>query len=141
MAPPATATAARPASAQWLAARYGSLDEVNRRWTTAFWSHTYTAWEQISPPGPRGEHSIQGLLLDYRRFMSDMNLECYRGEADVLRAITPHVPVTTNLMGFYKPLDYFAWAPHLDVVSWDSYPDAERPPERRRLAPRPDARA
>ena len=27
----------------WLKARYGSLDEVNRRWWTAFWSHTY-AW-------------------------------------------------------------------------------------------------
>ena len=60
----------------WLPARYGTLDEVNRRWTTAFWSHTYTAWEQISPPGARGDRSVQGLLLDYRRFMSDMNLEC-----------------------------------------------------------------
>ncbi len=107
----------------WLQARYGSLDEVNRRWTTGFWSHTYTAWEQVSPPSTRGEHSIQGLLLDYRRFMSDMNLECYRGEADILHAVTPEVPVTTNLMGFYKSLDYFAWAPHLDVVSWDSYPE------------------
>jgi beta-galactosidase len=25
-------------------------------------------------------------------------------------------------MGTYKPLDYFSWAPHLDVISWDSYP-------------------
>lgn len=106
----------------WLQARYGSLAEVNRRWVTAFWSHTYTAWEQIIPPGSRTEQSIQGLLLDYQRFMSDMNLECYRGEADILHAVTPGVPVTTNFMGFYKPLDYFSWAPHLDVISWDSYP-------------------
>ena len=106
----------------WLQARYGSLAEVNRRWVTAFWSHAYTAWEQIAPPGPRAEQSIQGLLLDYQRFMSDMNLECYRGEADILHAVTPGVPVTTNFMGFYKPLDYFSWAPHLDVISWDSYP-------------------
>ena len=113
---------------EWLQARYGALEEVNRRWTTAFWSHTYTTWEQISPPGARGESSIQGLLLDYRRFVSDMNLECYRGETDVLHEITPHVPVTTNLMGFYKPLDYFAWAPHLDVVSWDSYPERSEHP-------------
>lgn len=106
----------------WLRARYGSLDEVNSRWATAFWSHTYTTWDQIEPPSTRGEHSVQGLILDYRRFMSDMNLECYRNEAEVLREITPEVPVTTNFMRFYKPLDYFSWAPHLDVISWDSYP-------------------
>jgi beta-galactosidase len=106
----------------WLQTRYGSLDEVNRRWVTAFWSHTYTTWDQIEPPSSQGEHSVQGLVLDYRRFMSEMNLECYRNEAEVLREVTPDVPVTTNFMRFYKPLDYFAWAPHLDVISWDSYP-------------------
>ncbi|HYP19837.1 MAG TPA: beta-galactosidase [Chloroflexia bacterium] len=107
----------------WLQGRYDSLEDLNRRWVTAFWSHTYTAWEQIVPPGPRSERSIQGLLLDYNRFMSDMNLECYLGEAQVLRLVTPQVPVTTNFMQWYKPLDYFSWAPHLDVISWDSYPD------------------
>jgi beta-galactosidase len=112
----------------WLQARYGALDEVNRRWQTAFWSHIYTDWAQIQPPGPRGETSIQGLALDYRRFMSDMNLECYRREADVLHAVTPDVPVTTNFMRFYKPLDYFAWAPYLDVIAWDSYPQREDHP-------------
>jgi len=112
----------------WLQTRYGSLEEVNRRWQTAFWSHIYTDWSQIIAPNPRSEMSIQGLLLDYARFMSDMNLECYRGEADVLHEVTPHVPVTTNLMRFYKPLDYFAWAPYLDVISWDSYPQRDDHP-------------
>lgn len=106
----------------WLRERYGSLEEVNRRWATAFWSHTYTEWDQIEAPSSRGEHSVQGLILDYRRFMSDMNLECYLNEAEVLWAVTPDVPVTTNFMRYYKPLDYFSWAPHLYVISWDSYP-------------------
>ncbi len=106
----------------WLRARYGSLDELNRRWSTAFWSHTYTNWAQVEPPSLFGERSVQGLALDYRRFMSDMQLECYQGEAEALRAVTPGVPITTNMMGTFKPLDYFAWAPHVDVISWDSYP-------------------
>jgi len=25
-------------------------------------------------------------------------------------------------MGFYEPLDYHRWAPHLDFASWDNYP-------------------
>ncbi len=43
-------------------------------------------------------------------------------ERDSLRAVTPDVPITTNMMGTYKPLDYRAWAPEVDVISWDCYP-------------------
>lgn len=106
----------------WLQERYGSLDQVNRHWVTRFWGHTYTDWKQIIPPGQSGDKSINGLMLDYQRFLSDMNLECYRGEVAILRAVTPGVPATTNLMGPYKPLDYSSWAPYLDIVAWDSYP-------------------
>jgi len=108
----------------WLRARYGSLHALNCHWTTAFWSHTYTDWEQIVPPGPRTDRSIQGQLLDWRRCVSDMYLECYLNEVEALRAVTPDVPITTNFMGAFRPLDYVAWAPFLDIVSWDSYPRA-----------------
>src|SRR6185437_10818042 len=84
---------------EWLRARHGDLDALNRHWVTAFWSHTYTDWAQVSPPTVLGESNLQGLALDYQRFMSDMNLECYRNEADLLRALTPGVPITTNFMG------------------------------------------
>ena len=33
------------------------------------------------------------------------------------------LPVTTNMMSFFKPLDYFKWAKELDIVSWDCYGD------------------
>ena len=32
---------------QWLKARYGTLDNLNARWTTSYWSESYTAWDQI----------------------------------------------------------------------------------------------
>lgn len=112
----------------WLQERYGSLDTVNRRWATPFWGHIFTAWEQIEPPGPLGESSIQGLQLDYSRFMSEMDLECFQQEAAILREITPDVPVTTNYHGLVKHLDYFSWAPHQDIIAWDSYPFASSPP-------------
>ena len=32
---------------QWLKARYGTLDNLNARWTTAYWSETYSDWNQI----------------------------------------------------------------------------------------------
>jgi beta-galactosidase len=107
---------------EWLQQRYGTLEELNRRWVTAFWSHSYTAWEQIQPPGPLGEDSIQGLTLDYQRFLSDINLEGYQELAVILRELTPHIPVMTNFHGLQSQLDYFSWAPHQDIIAWDAYP-------------------
>ncbi len=115
----------------WLQQRYGSLDELNRCWNTRFWSHTFYDWDEIVPPNMLSEHlspwdqtrtAFQGISLDYRRFMSDSILASYRLEYDALKEHTPDVPVTTNLMGHFKPLNYFQWAPYLDVISWDSYP-------------------
>ena len=112
----------------WLQKRYGTLEELNERWTTRFWGHTFYAWDEIVPPNMLSEHmsgegtAFQGISLDYARFNSDSILECYRLEYETLKRITPDIAVTTNFMGTYKPLDYFAWAPHLDVISWDSYP-------------------
>ena len=111
----------------WLEARYGSLEEVNRRWYTAFWGHTFTEWSQIETPTDNGEGSLQALRIDYDRFQSDSLLSCFKAEADVLRQITPNVPITTNLMGTFKTLDYHKWAAELDIVSWDSYPIKDAP--------------
>ena len=112
----------------WLQERYGTLAEVNDRWTTRFWGHTFTDWAQIETPTQNGERSMQALLIDYDRFQSESLLNCCKAEAAVLREITPNVPVTTNLMGAFKPLDYHRWAREIDLISWDSYPAKDAPP-------------
>ena len=75
-----------------------------------------------------GERNIQALLLDYDRFQSESILASYEAEAAVLREITPDIPITTNLMGTFKPLDYHRWAKSMDVISWDCYPGKNAPP-------------
>ncbi len=113
---------------EWLQAKYGTLDELNARWWTRFWSHTYTDWSQIMPPRKQAETLTHGLNVDYFRFMNESQLNCFRNERDVLREITPNIPITTNLMGTYKPLDYRRWAKEMDVVSWDCYPNPNHQP-------------
>jgi beta-galactosidase len=108
---------------QWLRQRYGSIEVLNDRWGTAFWSQTYYDWDEIPLPRKTPTYANPAQQLDYARFMSDSLLACYRTELRVLKEITPDVPVVTNLMGFFKPLDYFTWAPHMDLVTWDSYPE------------------
>lgn len=119
---------------KWLKARYGTIENVNRAWDTAFWSHTFYDWDEIEPASYLTEHwgwertTFQGISLDYRRFNSDSILDCYRLEYDAVKKYTPNIPVTTNLMEFYKPLDYQKWAKYMDFVSWDSYPSPDYTP-------------
>ncbi len=107
---------------EWLKKKYGTLDTLNVRWWTAFWGHTYTDWSQLTPPYATGENKIHALNIDYRRFMTESYLDCYRNERDAIRKITPNVPITTNMMGTYMPLDYRRWAKEVDVITWDCYP-------------------
>lgn len=115
---------------KWLKEKYGTIEELNRVWNLAFWGHTMYDWEDVVVPNLQTEEWIwdyirtnfQGISLDYRRFQSESMLECFKIEKAELKKITPDIPVTTNLMGFYKPLDYYKWAKEMDFVSWDNYP-------------------
>jgi beta-galactosidase len=106
----------------WLEKRYGSLDALNAAWWTDFWSHRYTDWSQIESPSPQGEGSVHGLALDWRRFVDFQSLDFFKAESAPLRALTPKIPITVNMMGAFPGLDYWNWAPHVDQISWDSYP-------------------
>ncbi|MFY1693222.1 beta-galactosidase [Plantactinospora sp. WMMB782] len=119
----------------WLRDRYGSLDALNAAWYTTFWSHTFTDWDEIEPPSALTEHwrgpnhtAFQGITLDYLRFMSEAMLANFTDEKAAIRESSPDVPVTTNLMGMYRPIDYHRWAPHLDFASWDNYPPDDNSP-------------
>jgi beta-galactosidase len=107
----------------WLRERYGSVEALNDAWGTAFWSQRYGAFDEVEPPRATPTFPNPTQLLDFDRFSSDALLECFLAEKAILREETPDVPVTTNFMGFFKPVDYQAWAPHVDVVSDDHYPD------------------
>ncbi|MCL6668852.1 beta-galactosidase [Streptomyces panaciradicis] len=112
----------------WLRARYGTLDALNSAWGTAFWSQGYGDWEEVLPP--RHAHYLKnpGQVLDFKRFTSDMLLECYVAERDIVRRHTPpHVPVTTNFMPLWAGQDAWRWAEEEDVVSVDLYPDPRDP--------------
>ncbi|MFJ6669828.1 beta-galactosidase [Actinosynnema sp. NPDC091369] len=114
----------------WLRARHGTLDALNEAWGTAFWSQHYTSWGQVLPPRATPTSHNPGQLLDFDRFSSDALLELFKAERDVLREITPDVPVTTNFMAAsFSALDYWKWAAEVDFVSNDHYTrgeDAER---------------
>jgi beta-galactosidase len=107
----------------WLSERYGELETLNDAWSTTFWSQRYSDWDEVLPPRTAPTFSNPAQQVDYARFCSDELLACYLAEKEIVRRAAPGVPVTTNFPPLAKALDLFAWAPHLDVISYDSYPD------------------
>ena len=107
---------------EWLRGRYGSLDKLNEAWNSAFWSHIYSDWSQIESPAPHGEGAMHGLILDWKRFVTQRTLDFYRMERDAVRELVPGAKFTVNMMYRFDGLDYYKFAPGLDMISWDDYP-------------------
>lgn len=104
---------------QWLKKKYKTLDALNAAWWTTFWSHRFSSWSEIFP----NDKSIQGMMLDWQRFTSELTIDFFNEECKPLRRYTPDVPITTNFQFPDVGLDYHEFAKNVDVVSWDSYPD------------------
>ncbi|MDH6363968.1 beta-galactosidase [Enterococcus sp. PF1-24] len=112
----------------WLKEKYQSIEVLNEAWNLEFWGHTIYDWDEIVLPNALSDGidyqntAFAGISIDYRRFNSDSLLENFKMERDVIRQYDQETPITTNLMGIYKNLDYFKWAKEMDIVSWDNYP-------------------
>jgi beta-galactosidase len=112
----------------WLKEKYPDLKSLNHAWWGPFWSHTVTDWSQIESPSPIGENTVNGLNLDWRRFVTDQTIDFFENEIIPIKEVTPEIPVSTNFMADthelipFQALDYSKFAKHLDVISWDAYP-------------------
>ena len=80
------------------------------------------------------------MSLDYMRFNSDGMLNNYKMERDAIRKYDKETPITTNLMGTYKGLDYFKWAKRNGYRILGQLPELQYTMEPRSYDPRPDAR-
>lgn len=117
----------------WLRKTYRTIAALNKAWNLEFWGHTIYDWDEIVLPNALSEGigetktAFAGISIDYCRFMSDSMLNNFIMEREAIREHDSGTPITTNLMGTYKGLDYFKWAKEMDVVSWDNYPAYDTP--------------
>jgi beta-galactosidase len=104
---------------QWLKTRYGTLDNLNNAWTTAYWSQTYSDWNQV-PIATR--YGNPGLLLSWKRFVSDTWRSYQKNQIDVIRPnCDARQFITTNTMGWFDGFDHYTVEQDLDMAAWDDY--------------------
>ncbi len=109
---------------KYLYDKYGTLENLNRAWGTAFWNQDYTDWQQVYVPRAtiHNNHNPHQ-ELDYRRFIADSTLSFCRLQTDILRKyIAPWMFITTN--GMFGHIDNHRMTSEcLDVYTYDSYPN------------------
>ncbi|NVN55986.1 beta-galactosidase [bacterium Scap17] len=114
--------AARARFPEWLEARYGSVEALNEAWGTVFWSMEVSEFSQVEAPVGTVTEPHPAIVLDYRRFCSDMVVQYNRLQVDTLRAAGVSGDIVHNFMGLFTEFDHFDVARDLDIASWDSYP-------------------
>jgi beta-galactosidase len=103
----------------WLQAKYKTLDNLNTRWTTSYWSQTYDNWAEI--PIPIGGHN-PGLMLDWKHFVTYSWTSYQHNQIDAIRKhADARQFITGNFMGFFDGFDHYQITEPLTFASWDDY--------------------
>ncbi|MFW5857673.1 MAG: beta-galactosidase, partial [Planctomycetota bacterium] len=112
---------------QWLDARYGGLDGLNRAW-----KRRYSAWDEVWP-GIESRRPYTDMMA-WSHFLTERANQHARNRYDVLKGIDPDRPVTVHGggpspqyagSGDITPLDRgndWHFADHLDGVGCSSFP-------------------
>jgi beta-galactosidase len=107
----------------WLQAKYGTIDNLNARWWTSYWSQTYNNFDQI-PVHDKDENPA--LLLDWMHFVTDTWVSYTQNQATAIRAhADPRQFITTNTMGWFDGFDAYKEHEKLDMAAWDDYIDSD----------------
>ena len=104
----------------WLKAKYETVDALNERMGLRFWGQVVTDFDHVPMPMTAPAAHNPALLTDWRRFSSDTCVAFVRMQADILRELTPKIPVTTTIRPFATGIDNFDLADTIDFVAMDS---------------------
>jgi beta-galactosidase len=110
----------------FLKQRYGTIEELNRRWATEYWSQHYNRFDQI-PLRATGQQN-PGLLLDFKHFATATWTDYIDNQVKAVRPlIEPRQWITTNTMFWNAGFDHYRLHQVVDLAAWDNYIPAGRP--------------
>lgn len=115
----------RAAFRRYLAQKYGTIDELNRRWGMTRWSLAYASFDEVEPPLP-DEWRHPSLRTVWRRFQQAQICDYAREQAEILHRYTK-APVGTDMMPM-NSLSYYDMNRPMDVAMFNHYDTAERLP-------------
>ncbi len=108
----------------YLKGKYRDIDDLNQRWGTSFWTHTYSKFEQIPLPRPSFTAQNPSLRLEWERFRSFSAVNFISAMVQAIKDVDPSLAVTHDFEGgtINKHFNPFDVAQCLDFVSYNNYP-------------------
>ena len=104
----------------WLRAKYETIERLNDQVGLRFWGQVVSKFEEVPMPRATPAAHNPALVIDWMRFCSDTIVAYARMQANLLRELTPDIPVTQNLRALTRTFDHFDMAEVIDFVSLDS---------------------
>jgi beta-galactosidase len=104
----------------WLKLKYETVERLNQELGLRYWGQVVSSFDEVPMPMYAPTAHNPALLLDWARFSSDTIVAFVKMQADLLRELTPEIPVTTNLRALLRRFDHFDIAKVVDFVSVES---------------------
>jgi beta-galactosidase len=101
----------------WLKLKYETVERLNEKLGLTYFGQVVNSFEEVPMPRRAPTAHNPALLLDWARFSSDTIVAFVGMQADVLRELTPNIPLTANLRALQRRFDHFDVARILDFVS------------------------
>ncbi len=120
---------------EWLRAKYGTLEALNKAYGNVVWSGEYSSWEQIDPPYGDYNHAWlnPAYMLDFNRRASEDAVRFCNMQAELIRKYIPHAKITTNTWFCENMADFYKTFEKLDFVSYDNYPTTDIPNDKENI--------
>jgi beta-galactosidase len=104
---------------EWLKARYGTVEELNRAWGLVYWSHLLSDWADLWRPD--GNWSPQ-YALEWRRYQSTLATDLIGWQADLVREYARDDQFITTCISYSRPqIADDELAARLDVTAGNPY--------------------
>lgn len=111
-------TACRKGFAKHLEKKYGTVDNLNRKWNLNLFSQWYETFEQVPAPKAKEWHNPH-LQYEWQEFQGDSHVNFIRMQADILHKHTA-APVGTDMMPIFG-VDHEQIAEFSDVMQFNHY--------------------
>jgi beta-galactosidase len=106
-----------------LRAKFGTIENLNRRWGTISYGHTFSSFDEI-PLDALPVHEGHQAALEYAasRFFSDIQVNSIEEQAKVFRRLAPGQTILHNATGPNQTCNYFDLTKVVDQLGYDNYP-------------------
>ncbi len=104
---------------EWLKAKYGTVENLNREWGLVYWSHLLSDWSELWRPDGNAQPQYQ---LEWRRFQSTLATELIAWQAEVVREYARDEQFVTTCISYSRPqISDDELVESLDLVAGNPY--------------------